>query len=47
MNRMIFLKLLIVIIFLAMSEIPYIVKLMGVTILGTIIIIDWYSDEEE
>ena len=40
------LKLLIVIMFLSMHEIPYIVKLIGVAILGTIVIIDWHTSDE-
>ena len=37
------LKLLIIIIFLSMEEIPYLFKLIAICILGTILIIDWYT----
>ena len=37
------LKLLIIIIFLSMEEIPYIIKILAVTILGVIVIVDWYT----
>ena len=37
------LKLLIVIMFLCMTEIPYLVKIAGIGLLGTIAIIDWHS----
>ena len=37
------LKLFIIIMFLAMDEIPYIVKIIGVAAIGAVIIIDWYT----
>ena len=37
----IILKLFIIIIFLAIDEIPYIIKIVGIAILGTAFIIDW------
>ena len=39
------LKLLIVIIFLSMDEIPYLIKVIGVGVLGVIIIVDWNTNE--
>ena len=41
----IILKLLIIIMFLAMAEIPYIVKILGVAILGAAVIIDWHNTD--
>ena len=43
----IFLKLLIMIMFLSMEEIPYLFKLISIFILGAILIIDWYTVSEE
>ena len=40
------LKLFIIIIFLAMNEIPYIVKVLGIGVLGTVLIIDWYTTDD-
>ena len=37
------LKLLIIIMFLAMNEIPFIVKILGVAVIGAVVIIDWYT----
>jgi hypothetical protein len=39
------LKLLIIIMFLCMQEIPHIVKLLGIGLIGTIGIVDWYTGE--
>ena len=39
------LKLLIIIIFLSMDEIPYAIKILALAILGAIVIIDWYSTD--
>ena len=40
------LKLLIIIMFLCMQEIPYVVKIIAVGIIGVISIIDWYTKED-
>jgi len=40
------LKLLIIIMFLCMQEIPYVVKIIAVGIIGVIGIIDWYTKED-
>ena len=40
------LKLLILIMFLFMSEIPYIIKIVGIGIIGCIGIIDWNSEDD-
>ena len=37
------LKLIIIIMFLCMQEIPYIVKLLAILVIGTIGIIDWHT----
>ena len=39
------LKLLIVVIFLSMNEIPYLIKVIGIGVLGTIVIVEWNTDE--
>ena len=38
------LKLLIIIMFLCMQEIPYVVKIIAIGIIGAIGIIDWYTN---
>ena len=43
----IFLKLIIIIMFLSMEEIPYLFKLIAICILGTILIVDWYTVNED
>ena len=43
----IFLKLLIIIMFLSMDEIPYLLKLIAICILGTILIVDWYTVNQD
>ena len=37
------LKILIIVMFLSMNEIPYLVKLLGIAIFGAAVIIDWYT----
>ena len=37
------LKLFIIIMFLAMEEIPYIFKIIGLAVIGATLIIDWYT----
>ena len=41
------LKILIIIMFLAMEEIPYILKIIGLAVIGTAVIIDWYTFNDE
>ena len=41
------LKLLILIMFLCMEEIPYLIKLFAITLIGTIGIIDWHIKKED
>ena len=41
------LKIFIIIMFLAIEEIPYILKIIGLAVLGTAVIIDWYTYKNE
>ena len=41
------LKIFIIIMFLAMEEIPYILKIIGIAVIGTVVIIDWYTYKNE
>jgi len=41
------LKIFIIIMFLAMEEIPYILKIIGLAVIGTVVIIDWYTYKNE
>jgi len=41
----IILKIFIVIIFLSMSEIPYLIKMIGLTLLICLLIFDYYFDD--
>ena len=33
--------------FLSMDEIPYIIKMIGIAVIGTALIIDWYTFQDE
>tara|TARA_B100001123_G_C14367758_1_gene653608 strand:- start:198 stop:341 length:144 start_codon:yes stop_codon:yes gene_type:complete len=41
------LKLFIILMFLSMDEIPYIIKMVGIAVIGTAFIIDWYTFQDE
>ena len=41
------LKIFIIIMFLAMEEIPYILKIIGLAVIGITVIIDWYTFNNE
>tara|TARA_B100000029_G_C17297713_1_gene859468 strand:+ start:77 stop:217 length:141 start_codon:yes stop_codon:yes gene_type:complete len=41
------LKIFIIIMFLAMPEIPYFIKIIGIAIAGAAVILDWYTHKEE
>ena len=41
------LKIFIIIMFLVMEEIPYILKIIGLAVIGTVVIIDWYTYKNE
>ena len=43
----IIIKWIILMIFFFMEEIPYLIKLVAICLIGTILIIDWYSVREE
>ena len=41
------LKLFIILMFLSMDEISYIIKMIGIAVIGTALIIDWYAFQDE
>ena len=41
------LKLFIILMFLSMSEIPNIIKWIGIAVIGAAFIIDWYTFQDE
>ncbi len=41
------LKLFIILMFVSMDEIPYIIKMIGIAVIGTALIIDWYTFQDE